>query len=266
MTIVPAQWLGKVRERKPVVHHLTNWVTIYDCAQVVKSLGASPVMAHAVEEVGDMVGIASALVLNIGTLTPEFLEAMIVAGRAANERGIPVVLDACGAGASRLRDGSCRRLLKECRIGILKGNRSEVARVAGHEVATRGVDTGEIQIDLVELGRKAAQALKTTVVITGETDVVTDGQVTCLVANGHPLMAAVVGTGCMAASVIGAFAAVAPASLVEAAVSALVCFEVAGELAAQANPGPSAFKLGLLDALYVLDEKTVGQRQQFRLL
>ena len=114
-----------------MVHHLTNWVTIYDCAQVVKTLGASPVMAHAVEEVAEMTQIASALVLNIGTLTVDFVEAMKVAARSANKKGIPVILDVCGAGATGLRDRKCLELLNDARIDVVKGNASEVARVAG---------------------------------------------------------------------------------------------------------------------------------------
>jgi hydroxyethylthiazole kinase len=104
--------LEKLRAEKPVVHHLTNWVTIYDCANIVKVFGASPVMAHAKEEVADMAKIASALVLNIGTLTVEFIDAMKLAAKSANEKGIPVVLDVCGAGATRLRDDKCFELLR----------------------------------------------------------------------------------------------------------------------------------------------------------
>ena len=122
--------LERVRQQKPVVHHLTNWVTIYDCAQVVKTLGASPVMAHAPEEVAEMAQIASALVLNIGTLTVDFVEAMKLAAQSANRKGIPVVLDVCGAGATALRDRKCLELLNEVRIDVIKGNASEVARVA----------------------------------------------------------------------------------------------------------------------------------------
>ena len=128
--------LARVREVKPVVHHLTNWVTIYDCANVVKVLGASPVMAHAPEEVVDMVQLAGALVLNIGTLTVPLVEAMKVAAKGANAKGIPVVLDVCGAGATPLRDQKSQELLDEVRIDIIKGNASEVARVSGETVRT----------------------------------------------------------------------------------------------------------------------------------
>ncbi|MFH1093699.1 MAG: hydroxyethylthiazole kinase, partial [Candidatus Omnitrophota bacterium] len=133
--------LERVRKEKPVIHHLTNWVTIYDCANVVKVFGASPVMAHAPEEVAQMSGIASALVLNIGTLTLDLIKAMKIAAQSANKKSIPVVLDACGAGATDLRDQSCFELMDQCRIDIIKGNASEIARLAGESVKTKGVDS-----------------------------------------------------------------------------------------------------------------------------
>jgi hydroxyethylthiazole kinase len=253
--------LEKVRRQKPVVHHLTNWVTIYDCAQVVKTLGASPVMAHAREEVEDMTQIASALVLNIGTLTVELVDAMRVAARSANVRVIPVVLDVCGAGATRLRDQKSLELLNSARIDVIKGNASEIARVAGEHVQTRGVDASEVKANLLMLAQKLARQRSTTVVVTGQEDIVTDGERTFLVKNGHPLMTAVVGTGCMAASVIGTFAAV-ESDMCLAATAGLVCFEIAAELAAENAPGPAAFKDRLFDSLFQLDGDTVRKRQR----
>jgi|WetSurMetagenome_2_1015567.scaffolds.fasta_scaffold80352_2 hydroxyethylthiazole kinase len=253
--------LSKVREVKPVVHHLTNWVTIYDCANVVKVLGASPVMAHAPEEVADMVQLASALVLNIGTLTVPMVEAMKVAARAANARGIPVVLDVCGAGATPLRDQKSLELLNEVQIDVIKGNASEVARVSGAAVRTKGVDASHVALDLQEIARTLAGARRATVVITGATDIVADTGRLFLVKNGHPLMGQVVGTGCMAASVIGAFAAVSP-DLAAASAAALVTFGVAAEGAAPQSQGPASFKEKLFDGLYNLDEATLRGRQR----
>jgi hydroxyethylthiazole kinase len=263
MRPTPFDLLARVRQQKPVVHHLTNWVTIYDCAQAVKSLGASPVMAHAREEVADMVQIASALVLNIGTLTPEMIEAMKLAAQAANRKGIPVILDVCGAGATALRDQKCLELLHEARIDVIKGNASEVARVSGESVRTKGVDATEVAGDLAALAGKLAQQRNAAVVITGEEDIVTDGKRTYRVGNGHVMMMHVVGTGCMAASVIGAFAAV-ERDLALAAACALVCYGVAGEVAAGKAAGPASFKEGLLDALYHLDRGTVDRLQRFK--
>lgn len=251
--------LSRLRREQPLVHHLTNWVTIYDCAQVVKVLGGSPVMAHAPEEVAQMTGLAAALVLNIGTLTPDFVSAMIMAARAANAKGIPVVLDVCGAGATSLRDESCQRLLDAARINIIKGNASEIARVSGLAVKTRGVDAAAVAADLKEVARGLARQRQAVVVITGASDIVANGARLVLVHNGHPLMGHVVGTGCMATSIIGAFAAVEP-DLTVAAAGALACFGVAAEVAAQQAAGPALFKERLFDALYNLDEPTLRQR------
>ena len=257
----PYELLERVRRQKPVVHHLTNWVTVYDCAQVVKTLGASPIMAHAPEELEDLERIASALVLNIGTLTVDMVEAMKSAALSANERVIPVVLDACGAGATRLRDEKCHELLTQTHIDIIKGNASEIARLSGEKVSSRGVDAAEVAADLVLLARNLARKHEATVVVTGKVDIITDSAQTWLVHNGHALMTAVVGTGCMAASVIGAFAAVEP-GLPLAAASALACYGVAGELAAEGAPGPAQFKARLFDCLYSLDRQTLTRKQR----
>ena len=258
------QWLAKVRVEKPVVHHLTNWVTIYDCANVVKVLGASPVMAHAPEEVADMAKLASALVLNIGTLTSQMVEAMKAAAKSANSRGIPVVLDVCGAGATPFRDQKSLELLDAVRIDIIKGNASEVARVSGEAVRTRGVDAAEVTQDLTQVAQSLAQARQATVVITGATDLVADGIRLYRVKNGHPLLTQVVGTGCMATSLIGAFAAVCPDPALAAA-AALTIFGVAAEVAALLSHGPATFKEKLFDCLHNLDEKTLWSLQRIEL-
>jgi len=255
----PFTLLERVRTQRPVVHHLTNWVTIYDCAQVVKVLGASPVMAHAQEEVEEMARLAAALVLNIGTLTVEVVRAMKLAAQSANDKGIPVILDVCGAGATSLRDRKCFELLEEVRIDLIKGNASEVARISGAQVRTKGVDAARVEVDLEEVGRNLALRRRCTVVITGPEDLVVDGGRRFVVKNGHPLMSRVVGTGCMAASVIGAFAAVEP-DLALAAAAGLVCFNVAAELAAELSPGPGTFKVKLFDCLSDLDEATLTAR------
>jgi hydroxyethylthiazole kinase len=259
----PGALLGEVRRRAPLVHHLTNWVTIKECADVVKAFGASPVMAHAPEEVEEMVGIASALVLNIGTLTVDLVASMERALRRANGRGVPVVLDVCGAGATRLRDDACQALLRAGRVDVVKGNASEIARVAGLAASTRGVDATEVKGDLVAAARGLASRHACTVAVTGQEDIVTDGARTLLVANGDPILARVVGTGCMAASVIGTFAAV-ERDRVAAAAAGLACYEIAGEVAARESRGPGTFMPALLDAVYGLDEATVDARQRVR--
>ncbi len=253
--------LEKIRKEKPVVHHLTNWVTIYDCANIVKALGGSPVMAHAKEEVAEMAKIASALVLNIGTLTVDFVEAMRIAALSANEKGIPVVLDVCGAGATQLRDQKSFELLDKARIDIIKGNSSEIARISGESVRTKGVDAVCVDKNMIEVAEKLARKRKCTVVVTGKEDIVADGKKLYIVKNGDPLMARVVGTGCMATSVIGTFAAV-KRDLTLAACAGLVCFEIAAECAAKSSSGPGTFKEKLFDCIFHLDKKTIDKMQK----
>jgi hydroxyethylthiazole kinase len=253
--------LEKVKTNKPVIHHLTNWVTIYDCANIVKVMGASPVMAHAQEEVADMASIASALVLNIGTLTVDFVESMKIAAKSANKKGIPVVLDACGAGATPLRNQKCFELLDETRIDIIKGNASEIAKISGEEVNTKGVDAGEVNKDVKDIAKRLSQKRNCTVVITGKEDIVTDQNKLYLVKNGHPMLTNVVGTGCMATSVIATFAAVEK-DLAFAAAAALACFGIAAECAVDKSYGPSSFKEQLFDCLYNLDKQTIDLMQK----
>ncbi len=248
----------KVRKEKPLVHHITNWVTIYDCANMTRAFGALPVMAHAKEESGDMASIASALVLNIGTLTPELIESMIIAAKSANKKGIPVVLDAVGVGATRLRNESAAQLLDKVKIDIIKGNSSEIAKLAGMNVSTRGVEATKVDTDLREVAKKLAKERKATVVITGKEDIVSDGKNTYLVKNGHELMGKVVGTGCMAASVIGSFAAVEK-DYAKAAAAALSIYGIAGELAAEESDGPGSFKENLYDAVYNLQKDSIEE-------
>ena len=253
--------LEKVRLNKPVVHHLTNWVTIYDCANIVKVFGGSPVMAHAKEEVAEMAQIASALVLNIGTLTPEFVEAMKIASKSANKKGIPVILDACGAGATQLRDEKSFELLKETKINVIKGNASEIARISGESVQTKGVDAGQVSKNMLEIAKNLSLRRKCTVVVTGKEDIITDGEKTYLIKNGHPMMTHVVGTGCMAASAIGAFCAV-ESDLAYASACGLLCFELGAECAVKLSAGPGTFKEKLFDCVFHLDKKTIDRMQK----
>ncbi len=253
--------LNRVRSSKPIIHHLTNWVTIYDCANVVKVFGASPVMAHAPEEAAQMSAISSALVLNIGTLTKDLVMAMKIAAKSANQKGIPVILDTCGAGATVLRTDSCIDLLNNRRIDIIKGNASEIACIAGEKVVTKGVDSSKVEADLKKIALKLALKRRCTVVITGKEDIVSNGRKSFIIKNGHPMMGEIVGTGCMAASVIGTFAAVEK-DLGLAAAAGLVCFEIAAELAVKKAKGPGTFKENFYDCVYNLNEKTINRMQK----
>ena len=259
MNVYP--YLEAVREKRPLVHHLTNWVTIFDCAQVVKSFGASPVMAHAPEEVADMAGMASSLVLNIGTLTSEFIESMKIAALAANMKRIPVVLDVCGAGATSFRDKKSLEMLDAVRIDIIKGNGSEIARIAGLEVRTRGVDATDVGADLHDIASSLAKKRGCIVVITGKADFVVDANSVYIVQNGDEMMSHVVGTGCMATSVIGTFVGASP-DMLAAAAAGLSCFEIAAELAVKKCTGPASFKERLFDSIFHLKKEDVISMQK----
>ncbi|HBT47233.1 MAG TPA: hydroxyethylthiazole kinase [Peptococcaceae bacterium] len=244
--------LERVREQRPLIHHITNLVVTNVTANVTLAVGASPVMAYAPEEVADMTRLAQGLVLNMGTLTQEVVEAMLLAGKAAKEAGIPVIFDPVGAGATAFRTSVARKIMEEIPVDILRGNASEVACVAGLGGQTRGVDAGHAPAgDVAELTRETARKLKTVVVITGATDYVSDGTRLVAVDNGHPLLTRVTGTGCSVTSAIAAFRAV-EADGVEAGAAALAYFGLAAEKAAEAAGGPGSFQVALLDALYNL--------------
>jgi hydroxyethylthiazole kinase len=260
MTVSPGETLRLLRERKPLVHQITNYVVMNETANVTLALGALPVMAHAREEVEEMVALAGALVLNIGTLSPHWVEAMLMAGRAANERGVPVVLDPVGAGATSYRTETARRLLDEVKIAVLRGNQGEVATLVGVQAEVRGVESIEVGGDPADLARAAAHNLGIVVSVTGPVDHVSDGERVLAVANGHELLAAVSGTGCMSTAITGSFLAVKPQAALEAAAEALAAFGVAGEDAARDGKGPGTFHAGLYDALAALDPATLDGR------
>jgi hydroxyethylthiazole kinase len=253
--------LEKVRREKPLVHHITNWVTVYDCANVVRMLGALPVMAHAIEESAEMQGISNALVLNIGTLTPKLVKSMVAAGKKANELGHPVVLDAVGVGATALRTEKATEILGAVHVDVLKGNRSEIAKLAGADVFTRGVEASDVEGDVADLAKGLAREKGNVVVVTGAHDIVASSGRNYLVKNGNALLGKFVGSGCMAASVIGCFAAVEK-DFAKASAAALSCFGIAAEIAAGKASAPASFKQHFFDALYALDSKAVKRMQR----
>ncbi len=238
--------LQRIAEEKPLIHHLTNYVTVNLVANTTLLAGALPVMAHSSEEVEEMVALASALAVNIGTLDPPFVEAVLLAGRRANERGIPVVLDPVGAGATSFRTKTAERLLSDLDIAAICGNAGEIATLAGLAAEVRGVES--LAGDAREAATKAASALGTTVAATGETDYVSDGERVLSVSNGHRLMGRVVGSGCASTAVVGCFAAVGGAGT-ETVAHALAYFGRAGEVAAERAGEGGTFEPQLLDAL-----------------
>ncbi|MCL2484492.1 MAG: hydroxyethylthiazole kinase [Endomicrobia bacterium] len=254
------QVLERVRKEEPLIHHITNWVTIYDCANIVKVFAGSPVMAHAPEEAADMASIADALVINIGTLNNITVEAMKSAMAAANKKGIPVILDAVGVGATKYRNEKIKELL-EYKIAVLKGNASEIASTAGISVTTKGVDSGNVSGDMVSIARELARDKECVVVVTGKEDICTDGESVYIVKNGTPMLSQIVGAGCMAGSVIATFCAVEKDYLF-AAIAGLVCFEIAAENADKTSEGPGTFKNKLFDKISTLSDISINKMKK----
>jgi hydroxyethylthiazole kinase len=243
--------LSRIREEKPLIHHITNLVVMNDTANVTLQVGALPVMAHSREEVAEMTGLADALVLNLGTLSPAQVESMLVAGRTANERGIPIVLDPVGAGATTLRTRAALRLLDELEVAIVRGNSGEIGVLSGAGGVVKGVESVEGVADPAAVALDMAGNRGLVVAITGQRDIISDGQRILGVDNGHRWLTAITGTGCMATTMIAAFAAVERDYLLAAA-AGLACFGLAAERAAGKAHGPASFKVALFDQIYNL--------------
>ena len=260
MSVSPGTTLRELRERKPLVHQITNYVVMNETANATLALGALPVMAHAREEVEEMVRLAGALVLNIGTLSPHWVEAMLAAGKAANAAGVPVALDPVGAGATTYRTDTAKRILGEVEVAVLRGNAGEVATLVGVAAEVRGVESMGVGGEASELARTAGRSLGLVASVTGPVDHVSDGERILAVANGHQLLGAVSGTGCMSSAITGCFLAAKKDDPLEAAAEALAAFGVAGEDAAVGAKGPGSFHVNLYDALAALDSSTVDAR------
>jgi hydroxyethylthiazole kinase len=250
--------LRELRTRKPLVHQITNYVVMNETANATLAVGALPVMAHALEEVEEMVAIADALVLNIGTLSERWVESMWAALRAARERPIPVVLDPVGAGATRYRTETAAQLLEDGGVTVLRGNAGEIAALLGLEAEVRGVESVGAGADPDELARRAAETFGLVASVTGAVDHVSDGERVVRVANGHELLSAVTGTGCISTALTGCFLAVGEP--LDAAVAALVALGVAAEDAAESARGPGSFHAALYDGLWNLDPDTLDAR------
>ena len=247
--------LRRLGKERPLVHHITNYVTVNLVANATLSTGALPVMAHAVDEVAEMSSAASALVINIGTLDSSQIESALVAGKSANACGVPIVLDPVGAGATKLRTQTAERLLTELEISAVCGNAGEIATLAGLSAEVRGVES--LTGDAEEATFQAASSLGLTVAATGETDYISDGVRVLAVGNGHPLMGRIVGSGCASTAVVGCFASVGGGD-VDTVAAALAYFGRAGEAAAERAEGPGTFEPRLLDALASPAEEPPG--------
>lgn len=250
--------LKEVRRTSPLVQNITNYVVMNNTANALLAAGASPVMIHCMEESADMARMASALVLNIGTIDPSWVDSMIAAAKSAFEAGVPVVFDPVGAGATPYRSEVCRRILNECRLSIIRGNASEIIALVNVSSRTKGVDSTDTSESALDSAKKLAAETGAAVVISGATDYITDGDAVESVSNGSPMMARVTGMGCTSTALAGAFAAVNP-DMLEAAAHTMAVMGIAGEIAAAVSEGPGSLQMNFLDALYNLDDETIGK-------
>ncbi|SBW10425.1 Hydroxyethylthiazole kinase [uncultured delta proteobacterium] len=246
--------LEALRKQAPLVHNITNFVVMEVTANALLAIGASPVMAHELDEVEEITGLASALVLNIGTLSRNSIPSMHKALETALARNIPVVIDPVGAGASRLRTATALALLEKSRAAMLRGNASEILTLAGHSGRTKGVDSTASSASAVEAAKSLARQFGCAVSVSGETDLVTDGERLCFIHGGDAIMPRVTGMGCSASALAGAFAGVCNGDRMLALIAAMSVMAAAGFAAARKAAGPGSFRPLFLDALYAMDQ------------
>lgn len=225
-------------------------------ANALLAIGASPVMAHAADEVEEMAGMASSLVINIGTLDAAWVEAILLAGKTALRKSTPVIFDPVGAGATSYRSRVCKRLIEECRPSVIRGNASEIIALSDTQARTKGVDSTNSSETALDSAMALARQTGVIVVISGETDYITDGTTVEEVRNGHPMMARVTGMGCTATAIVAAFAAV-NRNLLEAATHAMAVMGITGGIAAAISKGNGSLQMNFLDTLYRLDEAII---------
>lgn len=258
--------LSKIQNTKPLVHHLTNYVTVNDCANITLAIGASPIMADEIEEVAEITSISSALVLNIGTLNKRTIESMLVAGERANEMSIPIVFDPVGAGASKLRNQTVRLLFEKLKFSVIRGNMSEIRFIAGLNATTKGVDASEEDLENsiqsgIDIARNLARTYNCTVAITGATDIISDGKSVFCIKNGHKILSSITGTGCMSTSLIGSFCG-ATSNYHMAAVVGLMCMGIAGEIAFEnvGQKGNGSYHIAIIDEVSKMNPETIYRR------
>ena len=243
--------IAAVRTQSPLVHNITNYVVMNNSANALLAIGASPVMAHWVSEMEEMTAIAGALVINIGTLDDKWIDGMLAAGRAAAKRGTPIVLDPVGVGATSQRTEAALKIIEECHPTIIRGNASEIMALVDASVKSKGVDSSASSSDALESAKRLAKDTGAVVVISGETDYITDGETVHTVDGGDPIMTAVTGMGCTSTALVGAFSAVVKDPMT-AATAAMAVMSLAGERAAANSRGNGSMQVNFLDELYNL--------------
>ncbi len=263
-----------LREKSPLVHNITNYVTVNDCANMVLACGASPIMADDREEAAEITALCAGLNINIGTLNSRTVESMLISGKKANELGRPAVLDPVGAGASRLRRETALRLLREVRFAAVRGNVSEIRALALGSGAARGVDaddgiTEEGLDGVVALAKAFSRSTGAVAAITGAIDVVADGETAFCIRNGHPMMSRVTGTGCQLSALTASFLAANPDRPLLAAAAAVCAMGLAGEIAHERlspRDGNASYRNYIIDAVYNMTPEQLeeGARYEMR--
>jgi len=246
-----AKCLKEVKDKKPLIHHITNYVTVNDCANMALALGASPVMADDIDEVEEMVLLAAALVINMGTLNARTIESMLVAGKKAKESGVPVIFDPVGVGATNLRTSIAAKIIKDVRPSVIRGNMSEIKMIAGINAAIRGVDSVAEEEDGEYVASTLSRKLGCVVAITGKRDIIANYDRVLVIENGHYLLAQVTGTGCMATTLIGCFCG-SGGDLLTATAAGIMTMGLAGEVAERSikpGEGIGTFRMRLFDAV-----------------
>ena len=251
--------IEKIRRTSPLVHNITNYVVMNTTANALLALGASPVMAHAEEEVRDMAALAGALVINLGTLSRDWVRSAFIAAETARGKGIPVVVDPVGAGATAYRTDTFRDLIRSFPPAVIRGNGSEILALFGNVGGTKGVDSTESSHRALDAAFGLNRDSGSVVCVSGETDYIVQGSRVIRVRNGHPMMPRVTGLGCTASALCGAFAAV-ERDRARAAAEAMAVLGMAGEMAAKDAPGPGSLQYRIIDALFLIGEKDVRKR------
>lgn len=268
--------LENVRKLRPLVHNITNYVTVNDCANIVLACGGSPIMSDDIAEVEEITALCGGLNINIGTLNSRTIPSMLAAGKKANELGRPVVLDPVGAGASKLRTETALKLLDEVRFAVIRGNISEIKTLAAGNGTTKGVDADSADVVAEENLESVCQFVKAfsektgaVIAVTGAIDIVSDSKKAYCIYNGHPMMGSVTGTGCQLSAMTAAYTAANPEGVLEAAAAAVCAIGVCGEIAYErltALDGNSSYRNYIIDAVYNLDGNTLENRAKYRII
>ncbi len=271
------KYLENVRAKSPLIHNITNYVTVNDCANILLACGASPIMSDDCGEVEEITSICGGLNINIGTLNKDTIPAMLLAGKKANELGHPVILDPVGAGASKLRTETARRLLDEVRFTVIRGNISEIKTLAVGTGSTKGVDadvadavTVETLDSVVAFAKEFSKKTGAVIAITGATDIVAGAEKAFVITNGHPMMARITGSGCMLTAMTAAYITANPENILEATAAAVcamgVCGEKAYDTTVDKRAGNSSFRNYLIDKVCRLDSEDLDKGARYRIV